>query len=265
MRTAIFVLLVLLSAPAAAAPELDLVLIPAGTAQLGDAEGHPTETVRTARISAFKIMRREVTNAQFAEFVTATGYVTTPEKSRRSNVWTDKWRLVASAVWRMPQGPTSSVETLDDHPVVQVSAIDAKAFCVHYGLRLPTGDEWEYAARGSDGRRYPWGNELTPQSLPKLVNAGTWRCCQASDADGHLRTAPVGSFPTSNSPFGLQDMIGNVWEWTSSPYPVEPDKLAIRGGGWGNNPYCLRAAYRHGNFANVGLDMVGFRCAADMK
>lgn len=265
MRVLIIVLLIICSPVLVSASELDLVQIPGGTARLGDADGHVTETVRSREIPAFRMMRREVTNRQFAAFVAVTGYVSTPEKSGRSNVWTDKWRLVQGADWRRPQGPKSSIDTLGDHPVVQVSAIDAEAFCRHHGLRLPTGDEWEYATRGPDGRRYPWGNALTRQSLPELTNAGTWRCCRASDADGYVRTAPVGSFPKGNSPFGLEDMIGNVWEWTSSPFPVEPDKLAIRGGGWGNNPYCLRAAYRHGNYAHVGLDMVGFRCAADAR
>ena len=83
------------------------------------------------------------------------------------------------------------------------------------------------------------------------------------DADGFLRTAPVGSFPRGRSPFGLDDMAGNVWEWTSSRFPGSPGMRVIRGGGWGNNPYCLRAAYRHGNPPDIGLDMVGFRCAAD--
>ena len=236
MRAAIFGLFLLVQAAAAGAAEFDLVPIPEGAARLGDAEGHETETVRTRRIGAFRMMRREVTNAQFARFVAETGYVTTPERSRRSNVWTDRWRLVPGAAWRTPQGAGSSIDELGNHPVVQVSAIDAKAFCAHYHMRLPTGDEWEYAARGPEGLRYPWGNELTRQSMPKLVNAGTWRCCRASDEDGFLRTAPVGSYPLGNSPFGLQDMIGNVWEWTSSAYPVERDKLAIPGGGWGNNP-----------------------------
>ena len=159
-------------------------------------------------------------------------------------------------------GPKSSLEDLWDHPVVQVSAKDGEAFCRFYGMRLPSEDEWEYAARGAEGFRYPWGNSLSRESLAAYTNAGRFDCCAASAADGFSRTAPVGSFALGRSPFGLDDMAGNVWEWTSSAFPGAANKRVIRGGGWGNNPYCLRTAYRHGNRPHIGLDMVGFRCAA---
>lgn len=243
---------------------LDLAVIPAGTAQLGDSKGDKNEVVRQAEVHSFRLMRREVTNLQFAEFVADTGYTTTVETHGKGNVWEKRWEEMAGADWRHPQGPESQLHGLGLHPVVQVSAIDAEAFCAHHGLRLPSEEEWEYAARGPAGLRYPWGKALTKSLLPKVTNAGTWSCCAPSKADGYLRTAPVGSFPSGRSPFGLDDMVGNVWEWTSSPFPDDPKKRSIRGGGWGNNPYCLRAAYRHANRPEIGLDMVGFRCAGDI-
>ncbi|HFC04884.1 MAG TPA: formylglycine-generating enzyme family protein [Rhizobiales bacterium] len=245
------------------AQAFDLVSIPAGVAVLGDANGDANEVVKTVRMPAFKLMRNEVTNQQFARFVAATKYQTTVEKTRQGYVWSRKWQHIKGADWRHPQGPQSNIAGLENHPVVQVSGIDALAFCRFYGMRLPSQDEWEYAARGSTSRRFPWGNNYTPASLTRRANAGTIACCAASDRDGFLRTAPVGSYPLGRSPFGLDDMAGNVWEWTSSRFPGAPGKQIIRGGGWGNNPYCLRTAYRHGNPPDIGLDMVGIRCAAD--
>ena len=245
------------------ADDFDLVPIPAGTTKLGDPIDDANEIVRSVPIAAFRMMRREVTNDQFAVFIRTTGYRTTVEAAGHGYVWKRHWRAIKGADWRHPQGPGSTIAGLGDHPVVQVSAKDAEAFCQHYGLRLPTEDEWEYAARGPEGLRYAWGNTLTPDSLSKLANAGTWDCCAPSEGDGFARTAPVGAFPRGRSPFGLDDMAGNVWEWTASPFPGAPGDRVIRGGGWGNNPYCLRAAYRHGNPSEIGLDMVGFRCAAD--
>ena len=149
------------------------------------------------------------------------------------------------------------------HPVVQVSAEDAATFCRLHGLRLPSEREWEFAAGGTDGRRFPWG-DMPPEQPSSRANFGTVSCCAPDAADGYLRTAPVGSFPEGRSPFGLLDMAGNVWEWTSSRFPGQPDHVVLRGGGWGNNPYCLRTSYRHGNPPDIGLDMVGFRCAVDL-
>ena len=255
-------LVVFASGPARGTQEFDFVPIPAGTAKLGDRQGDANETLRTLQIPAFRLMRREVTNRQFERFVLASGYRTTVERTQKGHVWWARWDLVKGASWLHPQGPQSSLEDLADHPVVQVSAIDAEAYCQYYGLRLPSEEEWEYAARGRQGFRYPWGNTLTPASFAEQTSAGTYSCCAASQADGFLRTAPVGSFPLGRSPFGLDDMAGNVWEWTSSPFPGSPGERVIRGGGWGNNPYCLRAAYRHGNPPDIGLDMVGFRCVA---
>ena len=105
---------------------------------------------------------------------------------------------------------------------------------------------------------------VRPGPLPaRRANYGADGCCAADDTDGFRTTAPVGSFPAGVSPYGLHDMAGNVWEWTTSRFSGQPGWYVIKGGGWGNNPYCLRAAYKHGNPSDIGLDMVGFRCAAD--
>ena len=260
---ALIALFALLPLGGHAAPGFDLVVVSTGTAILGDPNGDANETSKTVEIAAFRLMRREVTNRQFATFVRESRYRTTVEKMQEGHVWDRRWRRVRPADWRHPQGAGSDLTGLDNHPVVQVSARDAEAFCRHYSMRLPSEMEWEYAARGPQGFRYPWGNTLTRETLAARANAGTYDCCAPSKADGYARTAPAGSYPRGRSPFGLDDMAGNVWEWTSTTFPGAPADRVIRGGGWGNNPYCLRGAYRHGNPPDIGLDMVGFRCAAD--
>ena len=121
------------------------------------------------------------------------------------------------------------------------------------------------AARGTDGHLYPWGDEA-PQAVGQhRTNFGTVRCCAADDADGYERTVPVGSFPSGISQLWLFDVASNVWEWTASLYPGRADWVALRGDGWGNDPYCLRVSYRRGNSPDIGLDMVGFRCTGDVE
>ncbi len=193
----------------------------------------------------------------------ATNHVTDVERTKRGNVWPGRWKVSAVANWRTPFGAGSSIANAGDHPVVQVSPRDAAAFCKHHGLRLPSEVEWELAARGTDGRRYPWGNTRPERTGRRRGNFGTRPCCAADATDGYAKTAPVGSYPRGSSPYGVHDMAGNVWEWTSSRFPGRPHLVALRGGGWGNNDYCLRVSYRHGNPPTRGLDMVGFRCAGD--
>ena len=259
--TALALAVLVFSAARLAAAELDLVAIPAGTVVMGDAEGEADETPREVRLGAFRIMRHEVTNAEFAAFAEASGRRTAPERSGRAWVWRRKWQLVDGADWRHPFGPETTIAGKKDHPVVQISARDAQAFCVFHGLRLPTEAEWERAARGTAWRRYPWGDDAP--GAGGRASFGTVACCAADDADGFLKTAPVGRFPDGASPFGVLDMAGNVWEWTSSRLGGDARKVILKGGGWGNDPWCLRIGYHHTNPPGIGLDMVGFRCAGD--
>ncbi len=246
-----------------------MISVPGGPFVMGDLQGDANEAPKPVTIGAFSLMSLEVTNRQFATFVAATGHRTDAEKSGGGYVWGRRWQRLAGADWRHPNGPAGSIDGIMEHPVVQVSARDATAFCAWLGLRLPSEAEWEFAARGSDGRRYPWGMRrpgLQPAGETILrANFGTVECCAPDAGDGYLRTAPVGEYPAGASPFGLLDMAGNVWEWTASRFPGRPQEVVLRGGGWGNNPYCLRSAYRHGNPPDIGLDMVGFRCAGPAK
>ena len=243
----------------------DLVPVPGGAFVMGDETGDPNEAPKRITVMPFRMMQTEVTNKSFAAFVKATGHVTDRERDGWGWIWpAGRWLRQKGANWRHPHGPDDSLKGRDDHPVVQVSANDAAAYCRWCGLRLPTEAEWEFAARGTDGRRYPWGDDPPRQSAPFHTNFGSVRCCGADGTDGFVKTAPVGRFPAGASPYGLLDMAGNVWEWTSDRFPGQPQERAIRGGGWGNNPYCLRVSYRHGNRPDYGLDMVGFRCAGDV-
>ena len=260
---AVLAMAVLLLSPSGAAQQM--IEIPGGSFAMGDAAGEADETPRTLAVGRFRIMRHEATNAEFAAFAAAAGHRTDAERAGAGWVWTDRWRLVEGADWRHPFGPDSGIGGKEDHPVVQVSARDAAAFCAFHGLRLPTEAEWEFAARGQAWRRYPWGDAAPDEGGRRRANFGTVACCAADETDGHLTTAPVGSFPAGASPFGLLDMAGNVWEWTASRLEGRPEAVILKGGGWGNNPYCLRIGYHHTNPDDIGLDMVGFRCAGDAR
>lgn len=272
-RQAFPVLAMLLTGLSATALADIPVAIPGGAFLMGDTAGDANEKPLTVSVQPFAMDRFEITNAQFSAFVKATGHVTDPERSGTGYVWTDKWRSVAGATWRQPHGPGSTIDDRADHPVVQVSQRDAAAYCAWRGQRLPTEAEWEFAARGTDGRRFAWGNDAPAQNgkmSARRANYGTDDCCGPDQTDGFRTTAPVGSFPAGLSAFGLHDMAGNVWEWTTSRFPGRSSEsrsawVVIKGGGWGNNPYCLRAAYKHGNPPDIGLDMVGFRCAGSAR
>lgn len=263
----------LLSPPAPS----EMVAVPRGSLLMGSARGEPAERPEhRVTVSSFSIDRFEATNAEFAAFVAATGHRTDPERSGSGWDWDGRWLEVAGADWRHPHGPGSSIEGLERHPVVQVSWNDATAYCGWRGKRLPTEAEWERVARGDGGRAYPWGDEPPRDGTGYRASYGSDGCCRADAGDGYRFTAPVGSFPAGRSPFGADDLAGNVWEWAEDTFDpayyrrspaLDPVNHApgrrkvIRGGGWGNDPWGLRSTLRHANPPDIGLSMVGFRCA----
>ena len=216
----------------------DLVRIPGGTFHMGSDHHYPEESpAHAVAVDGFLIDRYAVTNADFARFVDATGYLTCaerpPDPARHrepaSAVFVPPrhpvdlgdpyhwWAFVPGADWRHPQGPRSSVADRPDHPVVHVAWEDVTAYAAWAGARLPTEAEWEFAARGGvDGAPYAWGDEFTPGGR-HLAN--TWQGefpIENTGDDGYEGTAPVGRYPANG--YGLYDMIGNVWEWTADWY-----------------------------------------------
>jgi formylglycine-generating enzyme required for sulfatase activity len=234
-------------APAAAAGEADQVEIPAGQFTMGSEDGSGNETpVRLVDLPAFLMDKFEVTNAQFDQFTKATGYQTEIEKAG------------ANKTWRSFFTPDRT-----DHPVVKVAFADAEAYCKWAGGRLPTETEWEKAARGTDKRAFPWGN--------------LWDVAKANIKQTGVRgTVAVGSYPGGASPYGAEDMAGNVGEWTSSPfvaYPgstfndaqYRPEARVTRGGGWFDDQKQIRTSARNGAVQSTANDDLGFRCASDKK
>jgi sulfatase modifying factor 1 len=220
----------------------NMVWIPGGTFQMGSADHYPEEApVHRVRVDGFWMDHHTVTNQEFARFVKNTRYVTlaerapdpadypgaTPELLVAASVVFQQptrpvsldspyswWTYVPGANWRQPQGPGSSVKRRPDHPVVHVAWEDVAAYAGWAGKDLPTEAEWEYAARGGlEGATYAWGEEITPEGR---WMANTWQGkfpMHNTGEDGHTGTAPVSSYPPNG--YGLADMIGNVWEWTT--------------------------------------------------
>ena len=227
--------------PPSHAVEAAMIVIPAGEFTMGSEKGveRPPHTVF---VDTFEMDQFEVTNQDFEKFVAQTGYVTDAEKPSETS-----WRAYAAGK--------------PNHPVVKVSWNDATAFCHWAAKRLPTEAEWEKAARGTDQRIYPWGNNWDVSK----VNA---------KESGYRETTVVGSFPAGASPYGVLDMAGNVAEWTSDwfqPYPGYPggDNEAqyfgekyrvIRGGGWFSDQNQVRTTERSASSTTLANDDVGFRC-----
>ncbi|MBA3532177.1 MAG: SUMF1/EgtB/PvdO family nonheme iron enzyme [Ardenticatenales bacterium] len=229
-------------------------------------------------LDTFWIDQTEVTNAMFARFVAERGYRTDAERAGRAWVG-EQTEHVEGASWLHPRGPDSTIKGLDDHPVVQVSWNDAVAYCEWAGRRLPTEAEWEKVARGTDGRKYPWGNDYPRGHQANFVDSNVPQ--DAGDenrADGYRYTAPVGSYPAGESYYGVLDMVGNVNEWVADWYdeayyasspkenPPGPNTgpgRVLRSSSWaGYGPYLGVAARSHAS-ANSQAAVIGFRCAAD--
>jgi len=219
----------------------------------------------TVYLDAFRIDQTDITNAMFSAFVRATGYQTDAEKVGWANVYENGiWTPINGANWQHPKGPQSNLQSLEKHPVVQVSWNDAQAYCQWSGRRLPSEAEWEKAARGPDGRIYPWGNTAPVKDLLNF---------NANFGD----TSGVGSYPEGVSPYGALDMAGNVWEWVNDWYsdtyytqspsrnpsgPTSGDRRVLRGGSWYDVVKYVRSAYRFGSLPDYGGSSIGFRCAS---
>lgn len=220
-----------------------------GRFRMGSDRFYPEEApVRTVRVDPFWIDETPVTNAEFARFVAATGYVTvaeiapdpadypglSAEMARAGSLVFEKtrgpvdtgdvsqwWHFRFGASWRHPLGPKSSIEGIEDHPVVHITHADAEAYARWAGKALPTEAEWEFAARGGlDGADYAWGEELAPAGA---MLANYWQGLfpfANQRLDGYERTSPVRTYAANA--YGLHDMIGNVWEWTSDWYALPP-------------------------------------------
>ncbi|MCK1513879.1 formylglycine-generating enzyme family protein [Bradyrhizobium sp. 190] len=216
--------------------------IPAGTFAMGSERHQPEERfTHVVRMEGFWIDRHEVTNAQFKKFVEATDYVTVAERPidpKTHPDWPKEmlvpgsvafvppkgargedgrwWQYIAGANWRQPRGPGSSIAGKENHPVVNVAYDDALAYAKWLGRSLPTEGQWEFAARGDREGEDDWSSAFDSEGKPI---ANTWQgifpVLNTKD-DGYLETAPVGCFAPNG--YGLYDMIGNVWEWTSDWY-----------------------------------------------
>jgi formylglycine-generating enzyme required for sulfatase activity len=289
----------------------DTVELPGGSFRMGCTRFYPEEApAHTVTVRGFAIERHPVTNAQFAEFVDGTGYLTVAEQELDPALypganpddlvpgalvfrptagpvdlrdWRQWWHWVPGACWRRPFGPDGPgyADRLD-HPVVQVAYPDAAAYARWAGRRLPTEAEWEYAAGGGATTTYAWGDDVKPDGR---LMANTWQGQFPYRNDGALGwvgTSPVGTFPPNG--FGLVDMIGNVWEWTTTvfgahhrldepaccaPMPAQADPTVnqtLKGGSHLCAPqYChrYRPAARSPQSQDSATTHIGFRCVAD--
>lgn len=252
------------------------VIIPAGDYEVGEKD-NPENPLRKVRLDSFAICVHETTNQQFAEFAAATGYVSDAEKMGFGKTFREgmvdwQWDSEKGADWRHPFGrDADSAVNKPLHPVTQISGADAEAYCRWAGLRLPTIDEWEVAARAGAKGLFPWGDALHQHGK---AHANVWEgeSHRKNDStDGFLYTAPVQSY--APNAWGLYDVIGNVFEYCAGDQPhALPDTadhfICGRGGSWWcsantcdyYNLVAIGSMVKHGSLANQG-----FRCVLDLK
>ncbi|GAA6210155.1 formylglycine-generating enzyme family protein [Cognatishimia sp. WU-CL00825] len=281
--------------------EHDIVDIPGGTGFLGT--DRPELAIdgeapfRQSKVKPFRIDTTTVTVARFAAFVAATGYKTEAERLGDSFVFrgflsgnalnapsvpgAPWWLMIKGATWRAIYGPGSEADTNPDHPVVHVSWNDAIAFASWAGGRLPTEAEWEHAARGGLGDiRFPWGDKEPDDTNYFPCNIWQGRFPDKDmGRDGYIGTAPAQSFEPN--PYGLFNMVGNVWEWTSQPFTVRSLKKSVKRAHRGKAgfkitkggsflchlSYCYRyrIAARTGTSPDSAMSHQGFRLVYDVK
>ncbi|GAA1172897.1 formylglycine-generating enzyme family protein [Nesterenkonia xinjiangensis] len=267
---------------AAASGQLSLLGLDGGAFRMGseDQLAYPQDgegPVRSVEVAPFAIAATTVTVAEFATFVLATGHRSDAERMGDSLVFSGKlesgvadslprvadapwWAVVPGATWFSPEGPGSEVRGREDHPVTHVSQRDAQAYAEWVGARLPSEEEWEFAARGGlDQQPYPWGGVRDPEGQRRMnIFPGSF-----PDApDGPVGTVPVRSYAPNG--YGLFNVTGNVWEWTASPFQGDPAVPAMRGGSYMcHESYCrrYRTSARSSATADTSLGHTGFRLA----
>lgn len=245
--------------------ETDAVHYPAANA----AREQPQRVVVIPR--RFAIARTEVTRGAFARFVADTGWRPDGPCSVLADGPSARWVADAAHDWRDP----GFVQT-DRHPVVCVNVADAIAYAnwlsqkTGRAFRLPTGDEWEYAARAGTTAALPWRDSICRHANigdiararahnRGVVDPAIFTACD----DGHVTTAPVASYRAN--PWGLHDMIGNVWEWTSDCEGVDCASRIDRGASWGNSPKYVRVAARHPDLVGARTSVLGIRLVEDLR
>ena len=262
-----------------------MVYIPPGEFTMGSNDDDDEKPPHNIILDEYWMGKTEVTVAQFKTFVDVTGYVTEAEKSGGAYVRIKgSWKKKKDANWKNPYFLQE-----DKHPVVCVSWNDANAYydwlSKKTGLKfkLPTEAQWEKAARGEDGRKYPWGNSPPSGDKVNFADKQAWikekfDWADKDIDDGYAYTSPVGTYPQGVSPYGLMDMAGNVWEWCadwygSDYYKKSPDKnpmgpksgtgRVLRGGGWSSDADYIRCAVRFDYDPSNRVNSVGFRLCQD--